>query len=63
MNMGGSNINSEARSFIKRINDDWFSKVSGSLIVKEDNNYAQKCLKTKTDKLIRNVYKELDHFT
>ena len=29
--------------------------------VKEDNNYAQKCLKMKTDKLIRNVYKELDH--
>ncbi|MBQ6218649.1 MAG: IS4 family transposase [Methanosphaera sp.] len=59
MNMSGSNINSEARSFIKRINDNWFDKVSGSGFCQRRQQLRPEIFQDENKKLIREVYKQL----
>ena len=61
LNNNGTNINSQARHFIKRINDDWFSKVSGSAYCQRKQQLRPEVFKDENDKLIRNIYKELEY--
>ena len=61
LNNNGTNINYQARHFIKRINDDWFSKVSGSAYCQRKQQLRPEVFKDENDKLIRNVYTELKH--
>lgn len=61
LNNNGTNINSQARHFIKRINDDWFSKVSGSSFCQRRQQLQPEVFKDENNQLIRNVYKELKH--
>lgn len=59
MNMSGSNINSEARNFIKRINDNWFDKVSGSGFCQRRQQLRPEIFQDENKKLIHEVYKQL----
>ena len=61
LNNNGTNINSQARHFIKRINEDWFFKVSGSAFCQRRQQLLPELFKDENDKLIRNVYGELKH--
>lgn len=61
LNNNGSNINSQARHFIKRIGNDWFTKVSGSAFCQRRQQLQPKLFKDENKKLIHNVYKQLKH--
>lgn len=61
LNNNGSNINSQARHFIKRIKNNWFTKVSGSAFCQRRQQLQPKLFKDENDKLIHNVYKQLKH--
>jgi len=51
----------QARHFIKRINDDKFSKVSGSAYCQRRQQLRPEVFEDENDKFIRNVYEELEH--
>ena len=61
LNNNGLNINSQARHFIKRIEKNWFCKVSGSAFCQRRQNLLPELFKEENDKLIHNVYKQLKH--
>ena len=61
LNNNGTNINCQARHFIKRINNNWFTTVSRSAFYQRRQQLRPEVFKDENDKLIRNVYKELDH--
>lgn len=61
MDNNGTNINSEVRHFIKRIDDNWFARVSGSAFCQRRQQLSPNVFKDENDELIRNVYKELKH--
>lgn len=59
LNNNGSNINSQARHFIKRIENNWFTKVSGSAFCQRRQNLLPELFKDENDKLIHYVYEQL----
>ena len=61
LNNNGTNINCQARHFIKRINNNWFNTVSGSAFCQRRQQLRPEVFKDENDKLIKNVYKELNH--
>lgn len=61
LNNNGTNINSQARHFIKRIENNWFTKVSGSALCQRRQQLRPELFKDENDKLIHNVYKELKY--
>ncbi|MBQ6444396.1 MAG: IS4 family transposase [Methanosphaera sp.] len=58
---GGSNINSEAKSFIKRINDNWFESVTGSAFCQRRQQLCPEVFKDENMKLVHNVYSQLTY--
>ena len=61
LNNNGTNINSQARHFIKRINNNWFTTVSGSAFCQRRQQLCSELFKDENYKLIHRVYKELNH--
>ena len=61
LNNNGTNINCQARHFIKRINNNWFEKISGAAYCQRRQQLRPELFKDENDKLIHNVYKELKH--
>ena len=61
LNNNGTNINSQTRHFIKKINEEWFSKVSGSAFSQKRQQLLPELFKDENDKLIKDVYKKLKH--
>ena len=57
----GTNINSQARHFIKRIKKDWFSKVTGSAYCQRRQQLLPELFKDENYKLIDNVYIQLKY--